>query len=103
MQRNIIIADTTFKFGYDENGTLTLGDEIFTPDSSRFWSLQDYQTGVSPRSYDKQFVRDWLIEHGLNGLTPAPVLPEEILNATAEIYRECYRKITGKTADQPAA
>lgn len=96
LQNNIIIADTKFEFGYDENGTLVLGDEIFTPDSSRFWSLADYQIGVSPRSYDKQFVRDWLIEHKLNGVTPAPELPEEIMNATADIYMECCRKITGK-------
>ncbi len=96
LQNNILIADTKFEFGYDENGTLILGDEIFTPDSSRFWSLADYQVGVSPRSYDKQFVRNWLIEHKLNGVTPAPELPEQIINATADIYKECYRKITGK-------
>ena len=96
LQNDIIIADTKFEFGYDENGVLILGDEIITPDSSRFWSLADYQVGVSPRSYDKQFVRDWLTEHKLNGVTPAPDLPEKIVNATADIYKECYRKITGK-------
>ena len=96
LQNDIIIADTKFEFGYDENGALILGDEIITPDSSRFWSLADYQVGASPRSYDKQFVRDWLTEHKLNGVTPAPDLPEKIVNATADIYKECYRKITGK-------
>lgn len=96
LKNGIIIADTKFEFGYDENGRLILGDEIFTPDSSRFWSMSDYQTGVSPKSYDKQFVRDWLIEQKLNGVTPAPELPEEILAATVDIYKECYRKITGK-------
>ena len=96
LQNGIIIADTKFEFGYDEDGTLTLGDEIFTPDSSRFWSLADYQVGVSPKSYDKQFVRDWLIEHKLNGVTPAPELPEKIISATADIYKECCRKMTGK-------
>ena len=96
LQNNIIIADTKFEFGYDENGALILGDEIFTPDSSRFWSLADYRVGVSPKSYDKQFVRDWLVEHKLDGVTPAPELPEKIINATADIYKECYRKITGK-------
>ena len=96
LQKSIIIADTKFEFGYDENGTLILGDEIFTPDSSRFWSLADYRVGTSPKSYDKQFVRDWLIEHKLNGVTPAPELPEKIINITAHIYKECYRKITGK-------
>lgn len=95
-QNGIIIADTKFEFGYDEHGALILGDEIFTPDSSRFWSSSDYRVGESPRSYDKQFVRDWLIEHKLNGVTPAPELPEEIMNATADIYKECYCKITGK-------
>lgn len=96
LENGIIIADTKFEFGYDEEGTLTLGDEIFTPDSSRFWAADDYQIGVSPKSYDKQFVRDWLIEHKQNGVTPAPELPEEIVAATAGIYKECYRKTTGK-------
>ena len=96
LKNGIIIADTKFEFGYDEKGALTLGDEIFTPDSSRFWALSDYQAGETPKSYDKQFVRDWLTRHKLNGVTPAPELPEEIINATVGIYRECYRKITGK-------
>ena len=95
-KNGIIIADTKFEFGYDSDGILTLGDEIFTPDSSRFWALKDYQPGLSPRSYDKQFVRDWLIEHGLDGVIPAPELPEEILNATIDIYRECCQRITGR-------
>lgn len=96
LTNKIIIADTKFEFGYDENGILTLGDEIFTPDSSRFWALDDYRVGVSPKSYDKQFVRDWLTEHELNGVTPAPELPDEIINVTSEIYKECCRKITGQ-------
>lgn len=96
LKNGIIIADTKFEFGYDENGELILGDEIFTPDSSRFWSVADYQTGVSPKSYDKQFVRDWLIAHKLNGVTPAPELPEEILDATVNLYKECYCRITKK-------
>ena len=96
LKSGIIIADTKFEFGYDENGTITLGDEIFTPDSSRFWMLDGYREGESPKSYDKQFVRDWLIENKLKGVTPAPELPEEIVVATAGIYKECYRRITGK-------
>ncbi|MCH5265485.1 MAG: phosphoribosylaminoimidazolesuccinocarboxamide synthase [Lachnospiraceae bacterium] len=96
LKNGIIIADTKFEFGYDEKGALTLGDEIFTPDSSRFWALSDYQAGETPKSYDKQFVRDWLVEHKLKGVTPAPELPEEIVNATAGIYKECYRRITGR-------
>lgn len=96
LDKGIIIADTKFEFGYDENGRLTLGDEIFTPDSSRFWVAEDYQIGVSPKSYDKQFVRDWLINNKLNGVTPAPKLPEDITMKTAALYKDCYRKITGK-------
>ena len=96
LNKGIIIADTKFEFGYDENGRLTLGDEIFTPDSSRFWAAEDYQIGVSPKSYDKQFVRDWLIKNKLNGVTPAPELPEDITMKTAALYKDCYRKITGK-------
>ena len=94
-KKGLIIADTKFEFGYDENGVLTLGDEVMTPDSSRFWAAEDYKTGVSPRSYDKQFVRDWLIENKLNGVTPAPELPAEIVEKTAALYKECYTKITG--------
>lgn len=96
LDKGIIIADTKFEFGYDENGRLTLGDEIFTPDSSRFWVSEDYQIGVSPKSYDKQFVRDWLINNKLNGVTPAPELPEDITMKTAALYKDCYCKITGK-------
>lgn len=96
LDKEIIIADTKFEFGYDEYGRLTLGDEIFTPDSSRFWAAEDYQIGVSPKSYDKQFVRDWLIKNKLNGVTPAPELPEDITMKTAALYKDCYCKITGK-------
>lgn len=92
-ERGIIIADTKFEFGYDENGTLTLADEIFTPDSSRFWDASCYSVGTSPKSYDKQFVRDWLIKEGLNGKEPAPTLPEDIIRSTADIYQDCMRKI----------
>ena len=97
LRRGIIIADTKFEFGYDRNGILTLGDEIFTPDSSRFWAMEDYQTGISPRSYDKQPVRDWLTARGLAGITPAPKLPDEIRRAAAETYQECCRRITGSS------
>lgn len=85
-----------FRHKWISGELFTLGDEIFTPDSSRFWALDDYRLGVSPKSYDKQFVRDWLIEHELNGVTPAPELPDEIINITSEIYKECCRRITGK-------
>lgn len=97
LKKGIIIVDTKFEFGYDENGRLILGDEIFTPDSSRFWVLEDWKIGISPKSYDKQFVRDWLIEHKLNGVTPAPELPEDIIKKTVSLYEDCYYKITGRT------
>ncbi|MDE7297626.1 MAG: phosphoribosylaminoimidazolesuccinocarboxamide synthase [Lachnospiraceae bacterium] len=96
LKKGIIVADTKFEFGYDENGALVLGDEIFTPDSSRFWAADDYRAGISPKSYDKQFVRDWLTERGLNGVTPAPALPQKVADATAGLYRECCRRITGR-------
>ncbi len=96
-RRGIIIADTKFEFGYDEAGTLTLGDELLTPDSSRFWAAEHYKPGVSPESYDKQFVRDWLIRNHLNGVTPAPKLPEEVIQKTETIYQECCRRIIGDT------
>lgn len=92
-ERGIIIADTKFEFGIDENGQLCLGDEIFTPDSSRFWSLDQYEIGVSPASYDKQFVRDWLIQNQLNGVTPAPKLPEQVIEATQNLYKACQEKL----------
>ena len=91
--RGIIIADTKFEFGFDRSGVLTLGDEIFTPDSSRFWDASCYRIGESPKSYDKQFVRDWLIKENLNGKEPAPALPDEIIEKTAQIYQACLGKI----------
>lgn len=73
-----------------------LADEIFTPDSSRFWDASQYRVGESPKSYDKQFVRDWLIANHLDGVTPAPELPADVLEATSKTYKECYQKITGR-------
>lgn len=96
LKKGIIIADTKFEFGYDENGVLTLGDEMLTPDSSRFWDAEEYRVGVSPKSYDKQFVRDWLIAHKLDGVEPGPELPEEVIRKTERLYKECFQKITGK-------
>ncbi len=92
-ERGILIADTKFEFGFDQSGVLTLGDEIFTPDSSRFWDASCYRIGESPKSYDKQFVRDWLIKENLNGKRPAPTLPDEIIEKTAQIYQACLEKI----------
>lgn len=96
LQKGIILVDAKFEFGYDSEGILTLGDEICTPDSSRFWAVEDYRTGISPRCFDKQFVRDWLIDHGLDGAEPGPQLPEAIVQATARLYKECFWRLTGK-------
>lgn len=95
-QRGIIIADTKLEFGLDENGTLTLADEVLTPDSSRFWSRDAYQVGGSPESFDKQFVRDWLTANGLDGKEPAPQLPEDVVAKTREKYLECQERLLPK-------
>ncbi|AFN77555.1 phosphoribosylaminoimidazolesuccinocarboxamide synthase [Stutzerimonas nitrititolerans] len=92
--RGIIIADTKFEFGLDENGTLTLMDEVLTPDSSRFWPADSYREGSNPPSFDKQFVRDWLNSTGWNKEPPAPALPEEIARKTADKYREALTRLT---------
>ncbi|MEO0071480.1 MAG: phosphoribosylaminoimidazolesuccinocarboxamide synthase [candidate division WOR-3 bacterium] len=93
-ERGIIIADTKFEFGLIEE-ELVLIDEILTPDSSRFWSVKDYQVGISPPSFDKQFVRDYLNATGWNRQPPAPHLPPEIIAGTAARYREALRLFTG--------
>ena len=92
--RGIIIADTKFEFGVDENNTLHLIDEVLTPDSSRFWPAAHYQTGTSPPSYDKQFVRDYLDTLDWDKTPPAPSLPDEIVFKTAEKYAEAERVLT---------
>jgi phosphoribosylaminoimidazole-succinocarboxamide synthase len=93
-QRGIIIADTKFEFGTDERGELVLIDEALTPDSSRFWPASEYRTGISPPSFDKQFVRDWLETQPWNKKAPAPHLPPEVLKQTSEKYREALRLLT---------
>ena len=93
--RGIIIADTKFEFGTDDSGKLFLIDEILTPDSSRFWPADQYRTGVSPPSFDKQIVRDWLETQPWNKKPPAPHLPSEVLAKTSEKYREVLRMLTG--------
>jgi len=92
--KNIIIADTKFEFGLDENNNLVLADEVLTPDSSRFWSLSEYQVGVSPKSYDKQLVRDWLLNNKKDGEMQFDNVPDDVLRKTSEIYAECLKKIT---------
>ena len=93
----IIIADTKFEFGLNKEGNILLIDEILTPDSSRFWSIENYQTGQSPPSFDKQFVRDYLETLDWDKRPPAPPLPDNIVNATADRYLEAYKLLTKKT------
>ena len=92
--RGIIICDTKFEFGLDEQGTLTLMDEVLTPDSSRFWPADQYQVGTNPPSFDKQFVRDWLEQSGWNKQAPAPKVPAEVIDKTVAKYREALSLLT---------
>jgi phosphoribosylaminoimidazole-succinocarboxamide synthase len=94
--RGIIIADTKFEFGLDADGTLTLMDEALTADSSRFWPMDQYEVGVSPPSFDKQFVRDYLETLGWNKKPPPPPLPAEVVERTAAKYREALTRLTGE-------
>lgn len=98
--RGIIIADTKFEFGLDADGQLVLIDEVLTPDSSRFWPQNSYRTGISPPSFDKQFVRDYLETLDWDKTAPGPALPDEIINRTAEKYREALVRLT--LSDLPA-
>jgi len=93
-ERGIIIADTKFEFGTDKDGELTLIDEAITPDSSRFWPTDSYQVGISPPSFDKQYVRDYLETIGWDKTQPGPTLSEEIINNTATKYREAQDRLT---------
>jgi phosphoribosylaminoimidazole-succinocarboxamide synthase len=95
--RGIIIADTKFEFGTDAQGNVVLIDEALTPDSSRFWPASEYKTGISPPSFDKQFVRDWLETQPWNKKAPAPALPPAVLAKTSEKYREALRMLTGRS------
>ncbi|TCD21287.1 phosphoribosylaminoimidazolesuccinocarboxamide synthase [Pseudomonas sp. IC_126] len=92
--RGIIIADTKFEFGLDEAGNLTLMDEVLTPDSSRFWPADSYREGSNPPSFDKQFVRDWLESTGWNKEPPAPPVPVDVAQKTADKYREALTRLT---------
>ena len=94
LERNIIIADTKFEFGLDEDGTLTLIDEVLTPDSSRFWDVSTYQPGISPPSFDKQIIRDWLETLDWDKQEPAPEVDAAIMQKTADKYREALTRLT---------
>ena len=95
LERGIIIADTKFEFGLDDEGRLYLIDEVLTPDSSRFWPADQYRPGISPPSFDKQFVRDYLETLDWNKTAPGPDLPDEIIRKTAEKYAEAEQRLTG--------
>jgi phosphoribosylaminoimidazole-succinocarboxamide synthase len=99
LKKGIIIADTKFEFGLDNDGTLTLMDEVLTPDSSRFWPQESYAEGTNPPSYDKQFVRDWLEQVQVDGkpwskTPPAPRVPDAVIAKTAAKYQEALQRLT---------
>ena len=96
LTKGIIIADTKFEFGLDDENHLVLIDEILTPDSSRFWPLDQYHEGASQPSFDKQFIRDWLENNGWNKTPPPPSLPEDVIRKTSEKYLEAFKKLTGQ-------
>jgi phosphoribosylaminoimidazole-succinocarboxamide synthase len=98
-ERGIILADTKFEFGLDADGRLTLGDEVCTPDSSRFWPADRYEPGRSQPSFDKQFVRDWASSTGWDRNPPAPPIPDDVVAGTREKYVEAYERITGEPFD----
>lgn len=93
--KGVIIADTKFEFGVDENGTLVIGDEVLTPDSSRFWPANDYEVGRGQKSFDKQYLRDWMKSTGYDPEAGIPI-PDEVINTTVNKYKEAYRILTGK-------
>ncbi|MBO7720853.1 MAG: phosphoribosylaminoimidazolesuccinocarboxamide synthase [Kiritimatiellae bacterium] len=94
-ERGIIIADTKFEFGRDDDGSLILADEVLTPDSSRFWPKASYRVGSNPPSLDKQYVRDWLDSVNFNRRPPGPVLPDDVISRTREIYLKAYEDLSG--------
>ncbi|HUZ27809.1 MAG TPA: phosphoribosylaminoimidazolesuccinocarboxamide synthase, partial [Solirubrobacteraceae bacterium] len=98
-ESGIILADTKFELGLDADGTLTLGDEVCTPDSSRFWPADQYEPGRSQPSFDKQYVRDWASSTGWDRTPPAPAIPDEVVARTREKYIEAYQRITGQAFD----
>lgn len=100
LRRGIIIADTKFEFGVDENKNLVWADEALTPDSSRFWPLTSYEPGHVQPSFDKQPLRDWLTASGWNKKPPAPVLPDDVIRATSERYLEAFWCLTGKRLER---
>jgi phosphoribosylaminoimidazole-succinocarboxamide synthase len=98
-ERGIILADTKLEFGLDENGELVLGDEVCTPDSSRFWPAEGYAPGRSQPSFDKQYVRDWAAGTGWDKTPPAPPIPDDVVARTRELYVQAYEMLSGESFD----
>jgi len=98
-ERGVILADTKFEFGRDAAGTLTVGDEVLTPDSSRFWPADQYSPGKPQPSYDKQYVRDWASSTGWDKRPPAPEIPDDVVEGTRARYVEAYERIAGEPFD----
>lgn len=98
-ERGVILADTKFEFGFDTDGVLRVGDEVLTPDSSRFWPVDGYEVGHGQPSFDKQYVRDWASQSGWDKSPPAPAIPDDIIEGTRARYIEAYEKITGEPFD----
>jgi phosphoribosylaminoimidazole-succinocarboxamide synthase len=97
--RGVILADTKFEFGLDSRGELVVGDEVLTPDSSRYWPADEYEAGRGQASFDKQFVRDWATESGWDKAPPAPEVPADVVEGTRARYVEAYEKISGEPFD----
>ena len=95
-ERGVILADTKFELGFDADGTLTLGDEVCTPDSSRFWPADQYEVGRGQPSFDKQYVRDWAAGTGWDKTPPAPAIPDDVVAATRELYVSAYERLAGE-------
>jgi phosphoribosylaminoimidazole-succinocarboxamide synthase len=95
-ERGVILADTKFEFGLDQDGRLAVGDEVLTPDSSRYWPAEGYEPGRSQPSFDKQYVRDWAAGSGWDKTPPAPALPDDVVTRTRQLYVEAYERITGE-------
>jgi phosphoribosylaminoimidazole-succinocarboxamide synthase len=99
LERGVILADTKFEFGLDDAGTLVVGDEVLTPDSSRYWPADGYEPGHGQPSFDKQFVRDWASRSGWDKTPPAPELPDDVVAGTRARYVDAYERITGESFD----
>jgi phosphoribosylaminoimidazole-succinocarboxamide synthase len=96
LDAGIVLADTKFEFGVSADGGLVLGDEVLTPDSSRFWPAETWEPGIMQPSFDKQFVRDWLTSSGWDRISTPPELPDDVVAATRERYVTAYEKLTGQ-------